>query len=60
MTLFNNLPQINPSRFVSKRNLQATSLCRIHDGFDGRFHDSAARELDQNAVTDFMLGHGCD
>jgi hypothetical protein len=57
--VFKDLPQIYPSRLVSKRNLKAHTICPINDGLDGRFHDSASAQFNEHAVSDFVFGHGC-
>lgn len=57
--VFNDLPQIYPSRLVSKRNLKAHTICPINDGLDGRFRDSASAQFNEHAVSDFAFGHGC-
>jgi hypothetical protein len=31
-------------------------MCAVNDGFDRRFHDSAARQFHQQVVADLVLG----
>ena len=48
------LPEIIQRRFVPEWNVKTKAACRINDGFDGRFRDSAARERHELVVADFM------
>jgi hypothetical protein len=52
-----NLPFINSRRLLPKRHLQAHALCRIDDGLHCCFDDSAARQLHQHVVADFVFAH---
>ena len=48
----------SPSQCAATADLKAHALCRIHNGLDCRFHDSAARQFNQYTVADFVFGHG--
>ena len=53
----NNLPFINSSCLFSERHLQAQTICRIHNGLDGRFDNSTRAQFNEHAVAYFMFAH---
>ena len=57
--LCDDLPQIDPRRFIPKRYLQAHAIRFFENGLDRRLNDSAAREFDQHTVADVVFRHGC-
>jgi hypothetical protein len=53
----NNLPFLNSSCLYSERHLQAQTICRIHNGLDGRFDNSTRAQFNEHAVAYFMFAH---
>jgi hypothetical protein len=55
--LFDNLPKVNASCLIPKRDLQANSFPCVDDGFDFCVHESANWQLHFNTFTDLVVAH---